>query len=379
MSKQYSQTYKKALIKQYSNGEKISSICAESGVARSTLYKWLQEVKLPVSPNGEKITIREINELRRKVQKYQNMVKILQSVDCTVFSPTKDKLRALESFYGQYEVHTLCEALDVPRGTFYNHILRGKHGETINAKRRDQLRELVNDIFHEYQQIPGSGKIVAILRERGYITTRKLVAELMSELGLQSVSSTSKKNYQKWQKGENKNILQQQFHPDTPNSVWVSDITVFKFRDRYYYICAILDLFARKVIAYRISKKSSTQLVTFTFRQAYSERAPEPGLIFHSDRGSQYTSFSFEKLLQEKQVVQSFSRSGKPQDNAVMESFFSCLKKEELYRYRYSSESEFLKGIERYITFYNEKRPHSSIHYKTPNAAEEAFYHNENG
>ena len=100
MSKRYSQDYKKALIKQYSNGEKISTICAEFGVARSTLYKWLQEVKLPVSPNGEKITIRKINKLRRKVQKYQNMVKILQSVDCTVFSPTKDKLRALESFYG---------------------------------------------------------------------------------------------------------------------------------------------------------------------------------------------------------------------------------------------------------------------------------------
>lgn len=298
MSKQYSQAYKKALIKQYSNREKISSICAESGVARSTLYKWLQEVQVPVSPNGEKITIREINELRRKVQKYKNMVKILESVDCTVSSPTKDKLRALESFYAQYEVHTLCEALDVPTGTFYNHILRDKHGKTINAKRREQLRELVNDIFHEYQQIPGSGKIVAILRERSYITTRNLVAELMSELDIQSVSSTSKKNYQKWQKGENKNILQQQFHPDTPNSVWVSDITVFKFRDCYYYIYAILDLFARKVIAYRVSKKNSTQLVTFTFRQAYSERAPEPGLIFHSDRGSQYTSFSFEKLLQ---------------------------------------------------------------------------------
>ena len=104
MSKQYSQAFKKTLIKQYSNEENISSICSESGVARSTLYKWLQEVKLPVSPNGEKITIREINELRSKVQKYQNIVKILQSVDCTVFSPTKDKLRALESFYGQYTV-----------------------------------------------------------------------------------------------------------------------------------------------------------------------------------------------------------------------------------------------------------------------------------
>ena len=83
---------------------------------------------------------------------------------------------------------------------------------------------------------------------------------------MQSVSSYSKKNYQKWQKCENKNILQQQFHPDTPNSVWVSDITVFKFRDCYYYICAILDLFARKVIAYLVSKKNSMQLVTFRSR-----------------------------------------------------------------------------------------------------------------
>ena len=78
--------------------------------------------------------------------------------------------------------HLLCTALDVPLGTFYNHVLRGKHGNTINAKRREELRILVNDIFHEYHQIFGAGKIVAILRERGYVTTKKLVAELMSEL-----------------------------------------------------------------------------------------------------------------------------------------------------------------------------------------------------
>lgn len=374
MSKQYSESSKQTLIKRYSNGERISHLCAESGVARSTFYEWLKQAKLPVSTDEQKITMREINELRLKVQKYENMIKILQSVDCTVFSPIKNKLAALESFYGQYEVHTLCEALDIPRGTFYNHVLRGKHGNTINAKRREELRILVNDIFHEYHQIFGAGKIAAILRERGYITTKKLVAELMTELGLQSVGSTSKKAYQKWQKGENRNILQQQFHPDEPNRVWVSDITAFKFHDHYYYICTILDLFARKVIAYRVSKKNSTQLVTFTFRRAYLERNPGHGLIFHSDRGAQYTSFSFEKLLQDHQVIQSFSRSGKPHDNAVMESFFSYLKKEELYRYRYSSETEFLKGVDKYIAFYNECRPHSSIHYKTPYAAEKAFY-----
>ena len=204
-------------MKRYSNGEKVSHLCIESGVARSTFYKWLKEIVLPISNDSQKVTMREINELRRKIQKYENIIKILQSVDCTVFSSTKEKLTVLEPLYGQYAVHALCEALDVPRGAFYNHVLRGKHGNTINNKRRENLKILINDIFHEYYQLFGSGKITAILRERGYITTNKLVSELMSELGLQSISTTSKKTYQKWKKCENKNILQRQFHPEEPN------------------------------------------------------------------------------------------------------------------------------------------------------------------
>ena len=105
--------------------------------------------------------------------------------------------------------------------------------------------------------------------------------------------------------------------------VWVSDITAYRFHHEYFYICAILDLFSRKVIAYRVAKTSSTQLITLASRQAYSERRPEPGLIFHSDRGKQYLSRSFQMLLKESGVEQSLSRPGNPHDNAVMESFFS--------------------------------------------------------
>ena len=86
-------------------------------------------------------------------------------------------------------------------------------------------------------------------------------------------------------KGRNRNFLHQQFHTDRPNQVWVSDITIFKFSDKYYYLCAIIGLFSRKIISYRISQSSSTQLLTKTFRQAYSERKTETGLMFHSDRG----------------------------------------------------------------------------------------------
>ena len=370
----YTEKEKTTVLLQVQKGKSVLEISAETGIARSTIYEWQKQIDLPVNADRIKITMREVNSLKRQVEKYKNLVEILQSVDCTVFSPTKERLIALEGLYGQYDVHTLCEALKVPRGTFYNHIFRGKHGDTMNARRREELKEHILNVFNEFRQLFGAKKITAILRERGQATSEKLVYELMVEMGIQSISTSSKRAYLKWQKGENKNVLQQQFHVREPNRVWVSDITAFKFNDVYYHICAIIDLFSRKVIAYRVSKKSATQLITFTFRKAYSERQPVPGLIFHSDRGCQYTSFAFKKLLNDHQVVQSFSKSGTPHDNAVMEAFFSYLKKEELYRRKYKSEKEFLKGIDDYIEFYNKRRPHGAIHYKTPNAMEEIFY-----
>lgn len=371
MLKKYLEKEKLPIIAQIQQGKSIAQISLETGIARSTIYSWLNKISMPTTPEGKFITLREVNRLRHQLEKYHNMVQILHTVNCTVHSSNQEKLAALETLYGQYDVHTLCEALKVPRGTFYNHIFRGKHGDTINARRREELRTVIYDIFHEYEQLFGAGKITAILRERGYCTSEKLVTELMGEMGLKSVSSSAKRMYYKWQKGENKNILQQRFHVTDPNKVWVSDVTAFKYRDTYYYIAAIIDLFSRKVIAYKVSKQNSTQVVTSVFRAAYHDRSPESGLVFHSDRGAQYTSLAFSRLTHSCKVEQSFSKSRCPHDNAVMESFFASLKKEELYRRTYFSEKDFFRGIDRYVAFYNEKRPHGAIHYKTPNAFEE--------
>lgn len=143
--------------------------------------------------------------------------------------------------------------------------------------------------------------------------------------------------------------------------------------NRYYYVCVILDLFSRKVISYKISKKSSTQLITSTFKNAWELRRPKPGLLFHSDRGTQYTSHRFQQILHERTVVQSFSNSGKPHDNAVAESFFASFKKEKLYRRDYASESEFRKGIDSYIEFYNVRCPHRTLKNRTPCQMEEEY------
>ena len=132
-------------------------------------------------------------------------------------------------------------------------------------------------------------------------------------MGLSSVRSTAKKEYLKLRETERKkNILQQQFTADQPNQRWVSDVTCFKLRDHYFYICVIIELFSRKVIAHKISKRNSTQLITAAFKMAYEERQPPSGLIFHSDRGSQYTSHRLQQLLHKHNVEQSFSQPGKP-------------------------------------------------------------------
>ena len=200
------------------------------------------------------------------------------------------------------------------------------------------------------------------------------MASLLRDMGLASVRTSSKHDYRKIQELEKKkNILQQQFKADRPNQIWVSDVTCFKLKDRYFYICAILDLFSRKVIAYKISKKNSTQLITTTFKMAWNHRNPETGLIFHSDRGSQYTAYQFQQLLHERSVQQSLSNPGRPHDNAVAESFFATLKKEDFYRKDYKSESEFKRGIASYIEFYNTQRPHRTLKNVTPCQMEEAF------
>ena len=170
-----------------------------------------------------------------------------------------------------------------------------------------------------------------------------------------------------------KNYLNQEFDPDAPNQVWVSDITYFKCNGKAYYICVIIDLYARKVIAYKAGKKNSTQLIKTTFKQAYACRQPSPSLIFHTDRGASYCSKTFNDYIKSLDITRSFSRPYVPYDNSVVESFFASLKREELYRKKYRTENELYQAIDDYMEFYNTRRPHAKIQYKTPERKEREY------
>ena len=131
---------KLTFVKRYQNGETVLQICDENQIPRSTFYRWIQDYQQTVTDTGNIITPQEFLYLKKKVKKLEDTIQFLKKVSCTVSSPLQEKLKAMEALYGQFSVHTLCEALDIPRGTFYNHIFRNKRGNTLAAKRREELK-----------------------------------------------------------------------------------------------------------------------------------------------------------------------------------------------------------------------------------------------
>lgn len=369
----YTEEVKSQIITRYKNKEPIISISSETGIPRSTIYRWVNDYKVKNSiPRSAKS--KEIKELERKVEKLQTMLTIIQELGISINAPLKEKLNAMAPLYGKYNIHWLCEAMQVDRGTFYNHIFRNKKDNTWYSKRREILREEILKIYEENRQIFGAGKITAILKQKGYRTSEENVSFLMHDMGLQSIRHRAKAIYEKEVKSKNK--VNQQFQTSRPNEVWVSDVTYFRTQYNSYYICVILDLYSRKVISYRIALNNSTQLVKSTFKDAYESRQPKRAIIFHSDRGGNYRSKTFCNYLKSLNVTQSFSRAYTPYDNSVVESFFSSFKREELYRTKYRSDKEFKKAVADYMVFYNTQRPHSNNNYRTPDAKETEYYSN---
>lgn len=232
-------------------------------------------------------------------------------------------------------------------------------------------------MFGKYKKRLGVKKLSCMLqREYGIKISVGKVRRLMLSMNLPNLFTKKFPNhYTKPEGGVFKNLLNRKFHTSAPNQIWVSDITYVKVGQKWYYLCVIIDLFSRKVIAWKISSKPDAELVISTFKKAFSSRNFPKGLMFHSDRGSQYTSKVFRKLLNDFDVVQSFSNKGCPYDNAVAESFFKFLKLEEINQNSYSSFADLQSSLFEYIEgFYNLKRPHSAVDFLSPDDFESAYF-----
>lgn len=370
MSKRVTKEQKQAIVQRYLNGETVAVIVRETHISRSTIYLWIRKSQASPTKN---VQLRDLSRLKMQYERSKRIIQILQTATCTASAPLKEKLNAIELMSKDYNINILCDALKVAKGTYYNHILRNKRENTIYAKRKAELKPIVEEIFHKSRETYGSSKITAIMKDRGYAISEKTVADIMHENGLFSVRLNSKTLYLQQQK-RRENLLNRQFATSHPNEVWVSDITYFHLHNKTYFICVILDLYSRKVIAYRVSLKNSTQLTKGTFKLAYQSRKPQQGLIFHSDNGNNYVSKNFTAYLRQCGVIQSYSKKKTPYDNSVCESFFGSMKQEELYRSNYRSEKELYLSVAKYISRYNNERPHAFLRYMTPIKFEELYY-----
>jgi len=226
------------------------------------------------------------------------------------------------------------------------------------------------------RNIYGSPKITIELNAEGILCGKNRVARLMKE---NEIKSKVKKKYKVTTDSKHKNpvaenLLKRNFAAEKPDEKWVSDITYLWTGEGWFYLCVIIDLFSRQVVGWSVSKRMSSSLLINAFDKAYKKRKPSSGLIFHSDRGSQYASKAFRKVLKSKGLVQSMSRKGDCWDNAVAESFFSVFKKELIFGNQYISRAKLKSCIFEYIEiFYNRFRRHSYLEYLSPADFERDF------
>ena len=267
--------------------------------------------------------------------------------------------------------------LGVNRSTYYKYLRR-------QPSRRQQenveIRKRILEIYARSDKRLGPKKMTLCLaREHCIIISEGRVYRLMKQMKLPKMSTFKppKAAVSKEDAGVCQNLLSQRFDQKAPNLVWVCDFTYVKVLGKFHYICAILDLYARKVIACRVGSKIDRFLAIDTLRDAVRLRGVSKGVMFHTDRGCQFTSGDFRKVIDELGMIQSFSAKGHPYDNAVMECFFKYLKKEELDRRNYRTVEQLKQSLMSYISgFYNARRPHSHNHGLPPNQAENVFFNN---
>lgn len=265
----------------------------------------------------------------------------------------------------------MCEVLDIPRSTYYQAL-------TKTVSNRDQenqvLTEKIFDIHKESKARYGAPKIHQTLLKSGFSVSLKRVQRLMKKADIRSI--TVKKFRPQSNRTEilpRDNHLDQDFSTTTLNEKWVADITyIHTIKDGWCYLASVLDLHSKKVVGYSFSRSMTTELVLQALHNAVSTQKPSPGLIIHTDLGTQYTSEVFAKRCQTYGMTQSFSRKGCPYDNACIESFHAILKKEEVHHVKYLDYTSAKLAMFQYIEgWYNLRRIHSQLGYQTPQEVED--------
>jgi len=265
-----------------------------------------------------------------------------------------------------FRVTKMCQVLEVSRSAYYAYRRRPK---SLRERNNERLVEKITEIYHRSRRSYGSPRITAELHDQGICCGHNRVARLMRQ---NDIVAKRKRRFKVTTHSRHKlpvapNLVDKQFSADAPDQLWVSDITYIRTLQGWLYLAAILDVYSRQIVGWSMDAFLGQELVLKALRQALGRRQPAQGLIFHSDRGSQYASQSVRRLLSKRSFRQSMSGKGNCYDNAIMESFFATLKTELIYEQTYRSRAEARQSVFEYIEmFYNRFRKHSALGYLSP-------------
>lgn len=272
-----------------------------------------------------------------------------------------------------YPVTILCKVMRVARSGFYAWLRRDK---SARQQENEELIPLVRQIHKESKETYGTRRMAAALRAMGYACGRARARTLMRLAG---VAVKCRRRFKVTTDSNHKlpvspNLLNRDFDVIRPNLAWAGDITYVWTNEGWLYLAVVIDLFHREVVGWSMNSRITKELVINAFNMAYWRRRPGPALIFHSDRGSQYCSAAFQKILKGMSAISSMSRKGDCWDNAPSESFFATLKKDLIYHKRYTTRKEAKLDIVDYLEmFYNSRRLHSALGYVSPRQFEAAW------
>jgi len=259
----------------------------------------------------------------------------------------------------------MCYALKISRSSYYSYTSRKQ--ESKRNIENEILLMKIKSIYRDSKCRYGSPRITAALRAQGIKTGKNRVARIMKKNHI-AVKCRLKRHYTKTVvKQINTDLVERRFNPIIRNSIWGSDITYIRTKQGWKYLSVVMDFYSRMIVGWKVNNSQDENIILKVVEKALISRNPESGLIFHSDRGTQYCSTRVRNILQCNGIQQSMGAKGTCYDNAVLESFFSTLKKELIYREKYQDVEDLQKSLFEYIEiFYNRQRKHSTLGYLSP-------------
>ncbi|HEX5923658.1 MAG TPA: IS3 family transposase [Baekduia sp.] len=369
----YSEAFKREAVELLrSSGRSVPQLAAELGVSPQSLRNWAgrSDVDDGLKPGLKSDERDELRRLRREVKILAEEREILKKAGGLLRAGERDPVtsfRFVAAKKAEHSITIMCRVLEVSRSGYHAWVSRPLSARAVEDQR---LTARIRVLFEKRRKVYGSPRIWAdLVLDDGERISRKRVERLMRQAELSGLIAKKYKNTTVRVPGVRvaEDLLDRNFAAGAPNRCWVADITYLRTWEGWLYLVAVQDLYSRRIVGWAMADHMRTELVTDALQMALAHRRPPPGLVWHSDQGSQFVSLAFGQQARAAGIAQSMGSKGDCFDNAVAESFFATLKKELVHRRSWPSKTELQTEIFDYIeVFYNRERRHSTLGQLSP-------------